>query len=79
MEARSSATTVTVLHSDGLACQACVARVEKALQATAGVERASVRLDEGRIEVHHDPNQASTDDLVEAIRLAGYEARPSGT
>lgn len=67
----------TVLRSDELSCPSCVTKIEKSLQALAGVERAKVRFNAGRIEVEHDPARASAEQLVEAVRRVGYEARPS--
>jgi len=67
----------TVLRSDELSCPSCVPKIEKALNALPGVEKAKVRFNSGKIEVEHDPAQSSVDALVEAIRGTGYEARPS--
>jgi hypothetical protein len=41
-----------------------------------GVEKATVHFNTGRIEVEHGPT-AAADELVKAIRGAGYEARVS--
>lgn len=67
----------TILRSDELSCPSCVPKIEKALRALPGVENAEVRFNSGKIEVEHDPAQASVAALVEAIRGTGYEARPS--
>lgn len=67
----------TVLRSDELSCPSCVPKIEKALGALPGVEKAEVRFNSGKIEVQHDPSQSSVDDLVVAVRNTGYEARPS--
>jgi len=67
----------TVLRSDELSCPSCVPKIEKALNALPGVEKAAVRFNTGKIEVEHDPSQSSVEALVEAIRSTGYEARPS--
>ena len=69
--------TRTILRSDGLSCPSCVPKIEKALNALPGVEKAEVRFNSGKIEIRHDPAQASVDALVEAVRGTGYEARPS--
>jgi copper chaperone CopZ len=52
-----------------------VAKIEKALTALNGVEQAKVHFNTGRIEVQHDPAAVSADELVKAVRGAGYEAR----
>jgi copper chaperone CopZ len=54
-----------------------VAKIEKALKSLDGVEEAEVHFNTGRIEVQHDPASASGDDLVKAVRSAGYDARIS--
>jgi copper chaperone CopZ len=69
--------TKTILRSDELSCPSCVPKIEKALNALPGVEKAEVRFNTGRIEVEHDPARSSVEALVEAIRGTGYEARPS--
>jgi copper chaperone CopZ len=67
----------TLLRSRELSCPSCVAKIEKALQSVPGVENARVHFNTGRIEVEHDPAQASVPQLVAAVRGAGYEAQPS--
>ena len=67
----------TVLRSDELSCPSCIPKIEKALLALPGVANAKVRFNSGRIEVEHDPNKASVDQLVKVIRDAGYDAEPS--
>ncbi len=69
--------TKTILRSDELSCPSCVPKIEKALNALPGVEKAEVRFNTGRIEVEHDPARSSVEALVAAIRGTGYEARPS--
>jgi copper chaperone CopZ len=66
----------TTLRSQELSCPSCVAKIEKALGAVDGVEMAKVYFNTGRIEIQHD-DTASVDDLVQAVRSAGYEAKPS--
>lgn len=66
----------TVLRSDEFTCPSCVSKIEKKLTSVSGVSEATVHFNTGRIEVAHDPEQASVDTLVEAIEDAGYTARP---
>jgi copper chaperone CopZ len=42
-----------------------------------GVEYAKVWFSNGRIEIRHDPAHVSVKALVQAVRVAGYNARPS--
>ncbi|HSH45724.1 MAG TPA: heavy-metal-associated domain-containing protein [Longimicrobiales bacterium] len=67
----------TILRSDELTCPSCVSNIEKTLAGVAGVERAEVRFNSGRIVVEHDPEQVSTDRLVGLVREAGYESKVS--
>lgn len=69
--------TRTILRSDELSCPSCVPKIEKALNALPGVDKAEVRFNSGKIEVKHNPNLTSVEALVEAVRSTGYEARPS--
>ncbi|MEH6436013.1 heavy metal translocating P-type ATPase [Massilia sp. DD77] len=61
----------TTLRIGGMTCASCVARVEKALLAVPGVERASVNLATEKASVR---GAASPADLSRAVRAAGYEA-----
>lgn len=67
----------TTLRSQELSCPSCIAKIEKALGAVNGVEMAKVHFTTGRIEVQHDESRASVEDLVKAVRTAGYEAKPA--
>lgn len=67
----------TTLRSQELSCPSCVAKIEKALGAVDGVAMAKVHFNTGRIEVQHDDTRANTEDLVKAVRSAGYEAKPA--
>ncbi len=58
----------------GMTCASCQHHVETALLATAGVQSAHVDLMANRVSVEFDPAAATTTNLVEAIRRAGYDA-----
>ena len=60
------------LKVDGMSCEHCKAAVEKAIQDVLGVEGVEVSLDEGFVVVR---GAADVDDLVEAVKEAGYEAK----
>ena len=64
----------TVLRSSELSCPSCIAKIEKSLKSLDGVADAKVHFTTGRIEVEHDPVRAGTDQIVRAIRAAGYNA-----
>lgn len=58
----------------GMTCASCQHHVEEALRSTAGVESARVDLMAHRANVVFDPALAAPQQLVEAIRGAGYDA-----
>ncbi|HET9809003.1 MAG TPA: heavy-metal-associated domain-containing protein [Candidatus Limnocylindria bacterium] len=55
----------------GMSCGHCVARVTKSLGALDGLEIDAVRI--GAAELRFDPTRRSVDDILEAVREAGYE------
>ena len=55
----------------GMSCGHCVARVSKTLQALEGLEVDAVAI--GTADVRFDPNRRSIEDILEAVRDAGYQ------
>lgn len=70
-------TTHTVLRAEGFSCPSCVSKIEKRVGRLDGVDDVTVNFASSRIEVDHDPDQVSVDDLVGAVAKAGYSARPA--
>ncbi len=68
-----------VLPIEGMTCASCVARIERFLKKTPGVEEASVNLATERATVLLDPSLAGRDEAVAAVEAAGYEVRPEAT
>lgn len=67
------------LAISGMTCAACSARVEKVLSKRPGVLSAGVNLatERARIEIAEGQDGAATlDDLIAAVRKAGYDAQP---
>jgi Cu+-exporting ATPase len=62
----------TLLKVTGMTCASCVSRVEAALRGLKGVSEASVNLANEKAAVTYDPSQVSMDDMVKAVRDAGY-------
>ncbi|RKF35740.1 heavy metal translocating P-type ATPase [Paraburkholderia fungorum] len=62
------------LSVSGMTCASCVARIEKALVRTPGVEAASVNLATERARIRILQNAVTADELVAAIERAGYQA-----
>ena len=73
----TSTTTHTVLRAEGFSCPSCVAKIEKQVSRLNGVESVKVHFASARIEIDHDAERASVDDLVAAVAKAGYKAAPS--
>lgn len=63
------------LAIEGMTCASCVGRVEKALQALSGVERAEVNLATEQATVSFLPGLVRPLDFVDAVDAAGYGAR----
>lgn len=61
------------LKVEGMTCGNCVAHVTKALEGVKGVKRAQVDLEQGQARVEAKEGTAAQD-LVRAVREAGYEA-----
>ena len=61
----------------GMSCAACAARVERSLGRLDHVV-ASVNAATERAAVRYDPSEASVDDLIAAVRWAGYDAERIG-
>jgi Cu+-exporting ATPase len=58
----------------GMSCASCVRRVERALAANEGVAEASVNFASEEASVAYHPETTGPDDLIRAIRDAGYGA-----
>ncbi len=67
----------TLLRSQELSCPSCVSKIEKSLKSLDGVQAAKVHFNTGRIEVEHDPQRVQAEELVKAVRSAGYESKVS--
>ncbi|WP_054952259.1 heavy-metal-associated domain-containing protein [Flaviflexus massiliensis] len=73
----TSTTTNTILRAEGFSCPSCVTKIEKQVGRVKGVEDVTVHFASSRIEVNHDADQATVQDLVDAVAKAGYSASPS--
>ncbi len=56
----------------GMACAACVGRIEGAVKALDGVSSASASLGSNTVTVEYDAEKASEEDIARAIAAAGY-------
>ena len=73
----TSTATHTLLRAEGFSCPSCVAKIEKQVGRLKGVENVKVHFASSRIEIDHDAERVSVDDLVTAVAKAGYKATPS--
>jgi Cu+-exporting ATPase len=64
------------LDITGLRCAACAAAVEKSAGKVPGVKSASVNLAASTGTFVYDDSQASLDDVIQAVRDAGYDVKP---
>jgi Cu+-exporting ATPase len=69
-----AATQVVELELEGMTCAACATRIERTLNRLEGVE-ASVNFATETAQVAFQPDTATADSLIEAVRRAGYDAR----
>ncbi len=63
----------------GMSCGSCAARVQRALGGQAGVSEARVNYATGRATVELDPGRVDPEQLIAAVRRAGYDAAPAAS
>jgi P-type Cu+ transporter len=68
-------TQTRVFAIEGMTCHNCVRHVQRALSSVPGVTVADVNI--GFATVSYDPEQVPDDAVVDAVREAGYQARPA--
>src|SRR6056297_4137233 len=73
-KAASNGTNQVVLSLPGIHCVACINGVERTLRGMEGVANARVNLSMKRVTVGTNQPVAA-EDMIEALELAGYEAR----
>ncbi|MEW5931671.1 MAG: heavy-metal-associated domain-containing protein [Gemmatimonadota bacterium] len=74
MEATADTRETVTLSVIGMTCGSCRRHVEEALLGVPGVRAAQVDVGAGRAEVAYDPGSAAPEQLVGAVREAGYGA-----
>lgn len=73
----TTGTTHTLLRAEGFSCPSCVSKIEKQVGKLAGVESVKVHFASGRVEIDHDAEQSTVDDLIHAVGKAGYKSKAS--
>ncbi len=69
----------TEFHVNGMTCEGCVATVRRSLESLPGVGVSSIDLETGRASVEFDGSRVREEDLVAAVRAAGYDAGSNAT
>lgn len=69
--------THTLLRAEGFSCPSCVSKIEKQVGRLKGVDNVKVHFASSRIEIDHDADVVSVEDLVAAVAKAGYQSTPS--
>lgn len=75
-------TAVVTLKVTGMTCGGCVFGVRKVLERVSGVTKAAVRYDKGNsgsAVVTYDPEKASVEQMITAIKTLGYTAVVTGS
>jgi len=70
--------TNVTLAIQGMTCNHCVMRVQKALADVPGVHRAVVTLEPGQAKVEYDGSASTADAMTVAVERAGYSASAVG-
>jgi copper chaperone len=60
--------------TSGMHCHSCAMLIDMTLDDLDGVESSKTDLASGKTDVQYDPDSVSVDDMIAAIRSAGYEA-----
>jgi copper chaperone CopZ len=74
---RSSGDRLVLIHIDGMHCHRCEEAIRKAMMRHDGVHEVEVDFASGQASVLFDPKSVSAEDLVAAVREAGY--MPTGS
>ncbi len=62
------------LNIKGMTCSGCEGKVQKALSACKGVSDVKVNHKDGKAELHLEDGKASIDELIKALKHAGFKA-----
>lgn len=66
----------TLLDVEGMTCSSCVRHVTTALRQLPGIAEVEVSLADGTVRIAHDPDGASTGEMIAALDAAGYASHP---
>ncbi|NUQ01731.1 MAG: heavy-metal-associated domain-containing protein, partial [Armatimonadetes bacterium] len=71
--------TTAQLAVKGMKCASCAAAIEQSLRGLEGVSQAAVSYGNNSAEVAFDPRRVDLDQVIGAVRAAGFEAAPAET
>ena len=60
----------------GMTCASCQAHVDKAVRKLDGISLVNVNLLRNTMDVEYDEKKLDTNDIINAVSIAGYEAKP---
>ena len=69
----------TEFHVNGMTCEGCVGTVRRSLESLPGVAVSSINLETGRASVEFDGSRVREQDLIAAVRAAGYGVDSNAT
>ena len=60
------------LKIDGISCQACIAKIERKLSRTDGVEKALVNISNNMADIEYDEKEIKASEIMKIIEKLGY-------
>lgn len=66
---------IASLNVEGMSCQHCVNRIEKALGSLNGIESVKVSLEDKKVVVEYDGERISFETIKDVINDQGYEVK----
>ena len=76
-EVQKSGSRFVLIHIEGMHCHRCEQAIRKAMMRHDGVHEVEVDFASGQASVLFDPKSVSAEDLIAAVREAGYT--PTGS
>lgn len=63
----------TILQLETVTCPSCIKRIEGTLRKIKGVDKVEVKFNASKVEVNHDEQSVSIDELSHVITKLGYK------
>ncbi|MBN4069846.1 heavy-metal-associated domain-containing protein [bacterium AH-315-G05] len=58
---------------EGISCASCVASIEKNLEKKQGVEKVSVSIATGKLDIEYFENEVKTKEIIEVVSKLGFQ------